>query len=77
MTDRVVNLLLKDGYLFIPAPAYRGTMAGLLAVAVLWRSPCLHLIPLHPYVLEPVLVDWYPSADPRSEASKIVFVLRT
>ncbi len=48
MTDRVVNLLLKDGYLFIPAPAYRDTMAGLLAVAVLWRSPCLHLIPLHP-----------------------------
>ena len=48
MTGRVVNLLLKDGYLFIPAPAYRDSMAGLQAVAVLWRSPCLHLIPLHP-----------------------------
>ena len=48
MTGTVVNLLLKDGYLFIPAPAYRDTMAGLQAVAVLWRSPCLHLIPLHP-----------------------------
>lgn len=47
MTDRVVNLLLKDGYLFVPAPAYRDAMSGLLAVAVLWRSPCLHLIPLH------------------------------
>ena len=48
MTARVVNLLLKDGHLLIPAPAYHDTMAGLLAVAVLWRSPHLHLIPLHP-----------------------------
>jgi hypothetical protein len=48
MTDRIVNLLLKDGHLFIPAPAYRDAMTGLLAVAVLWRSPCLQLIPLHP-----------------------------
>ncbi|MHB8210763.1 MAG: hypothetical protein ACYDDP_05400 [Acidithiobacillus sp.] len=48
MTDMVVNLLLKDGHLFIPAAAYRDAMVDLLAVAVLWRSPCLHLIPLHP-----------------------------
>ena len=48
MTDMVVNLLLKDGHLFIPAAAYRDAMVDLLAVAVLWRSPYLHLIPLHP-----------------------------
>ncbi len=48
MTENVVKLLLKDGYLFIPAPVYRDAMADLRAVAVLWRSACLHLIPLHP-----------------------------
>lgn len=48
MTDMAVNLRLKDGYLFVPAAAYRDAMVDLLAVAVLWRSPCLHLIPLHP-----------------------------
>jgi hypothetical protein len=29
------------------------------------------------YVLESIPTDWYPSVDPRSEAGKIVFRLRT
>lgn len=32
---------------------------------------------IRPYVLAPVPVDWYPSADPRSEARQIVSSLRT
>lgn len=47
MNEAAVELVLKSGHLYVPALAYENAMDHFLAVAVLWRPPFMHLIPLH------------------------------